>query len=76
VGPAEGCDQPEEARCRFADAVAVFSDEIALTIPDDSTEEERFVTLGSDTLNRVLVVVYTWRGGADPNCLRTQGDTT
>ena len=46
----------------FADAVAVFADEIALTILDDSSEEARFVTLGSDTLNRVLVVVYTWRG--------------
>ncbi len=45
----------------FADAVSVFSDELALTIPDESDEEDRFATLGSDLFGRVLVVVYTWR---------------
>ena len=47
---------------RFADAVAVFSDELALTTADDFAEEERFVTLGTDAFGRLLVVVYTWRG--------------
>lgn len=46
----------------FADAVAVLFDEMAITLPDESTEEERFVTIGADALNRVLVVIYTWRG--------------
>jgi uncharacterized protein len=46
----------------FADAVAVFSDSLALTITDESDEEARFATLGSDSLGRVLVVIYTWRG--------------
>jgi uncharacterized DUF497 family protein len=46
----------------FADAVTVFSDPLALTIPDDYPDEERFVTLGMDALGRLLVVVYTWRG--------------
>ncbi|HEU5016028.1 MAG TPA: BrnT family toxin [Roseiflexaceae bacterium] len=46
----------------FADAVAVFSDTLALTIVDDSTNEERFVTLGMDAFGQVLVVVYAWRG--------------
>jgi uncharacterized DUF497 family protein len=46
----------------FADAVAVFEDENALTLPDEESEaEERFVTLGRDGFGRVLVVVYTWR---------------
>lgn len=46
----------------FADAVAVLEDERAMTIRDPfSEEEERWVTLGSDFLGRVLVVVYTWR---------------
>ena len=46
----------------FADAVAVFADEQALTIADKHPEEERFVTLGLDAFGRVLVVVYTYRG--------------
>ena len=46
----------------FADAVAVFSDEAALTMPDDYPDEERYVTMGEDILGRLLVVIYTWRG--------------
>lgn len=46
----------------FADAVAVFSDEFALTIEDSTPNEERFITVGLDALAQVLVVVYTWRG--------------
>ncbi len=45
----------------FADAVSVFSDELALTIFDDRFEEERFITIGMDILSRILVVVYTLR---------------
>lgn len=47
----------------FADAVSVFSDELAITIFDDRFEEERFVTVGMDILSRILVVVYTLRDG-------------
>jgi len=46
----------------FADAATVLYDELAITVPDDRTNEDRFVTLGMDALGRVLVVVYTWRG--------------
>ena len=46
---------------RFADAVVVFEDPMALTIPDEHPEEERFITMGTDAVGRVLVVVYTWR---------------
>lgn len=46
----------------FADAVTVFLDELAVTIPDDRADEERFITLGTDALGRLLVLVYTWRG--------------
>ena len=45
----------------FADAVSVLEDEKALTIPDPYAEEERSVTMGLDSLGRVLVVVYTLR---------------
>jgi uncharacterized protein len=46
----------------FADAVGVFEDERAITIDDTSADEERFKTLGTDFLGRLLVVVYTYRG--------------
>ena len=46
----------------FADAVAVFEDDFAVTIDDDEPKEKRFVTIGMDALARVVVVVYTWRG--------------
>ena len=45
----------------FADAVSVFSDDLAITIPDERFDEERFITVGMDAFGRVLVVVYTWR---------------
>jgi uncharacterized DUF497 family protein len=42
--------------------VAVFDDGSAVTIPDeDSADEERWVTIGRDAFDRILVVVYTWR---------------
>ncbi len=46
----------------FADAVHVFEDDAASTIPDEFPDEERFVTIGMDAFGRVLVVVYTYRG--------------
>jgi len=47
----------------FADAVGVFEDELALTLKEEVVEgEQRFVTMGTDFLGRVLVVVYTYRG--------------
>jgi uncharacterized DUF497 family protein len=45
----------------FADAVSVFSDDLAITVMDERFAEERFVTIGIDALGRILVVVYTWR---------------
>jgi uncharacterized protein len=49
-------------RIHFADAVAVFADDAALTQDDPHPDEERYVTLGMDGFARILVVVYTWRG--------------
>ena len=46
----------------FADAVAVFSDDLAISTSDERFEEDRFISIGLDALNRLLVVVYTWRG--------------
>jgi uncharacterized protein len=46
----------------LADAVTVFDDDLAVTMPGEHPEEQRFITLGMDALGRVLVVVYGWRG--------------
>ena len=45
----------------FADAISVFSDDLAITIPDNRFDEERFVTIGTDVFGRILVIVFTWR---------------
>jgi uncharacterized protein len=46
---------------QFADAVAVFEDSAAITILDDYPQEERYITIGMDTLANIVVVVYTQR---------------
>ena len=61
--PAKAESNFRKHKIRFADAEAVLFDPMALTIEDETTEsEERFVSVGADALNRVVVVVYTYRG--------------
>jgi uncharacterized DUF497 family protein len=45
----------------FNEAISVFSDPLASTLPDDqhSFDEERFITVGTSSRNRLLFVVYT-----------------
>ncbi len=45
----------------FAEAISVLSDDLALTIVESHPDEYRFVTMGTDPLGRVLVVVYAMR---------------
>lgn len=48
---------------QFADAVGVFEDERAVTRKDlTAVDEQRYLTIGSDRLRRIVVVGYTWRG--------------
>ena len=45
----------------FPDAEAVLRDPYALTMEDpDARNEQRFVSLGLDSIGRVLVVVYSY----------------
>jgi uncharacterized DUF497 family protein len=48
---------------RFSDAESVFFDPGALTREDEDAEgEQRFVSVGSDAVGRVLTVVYSYQG--------------
>ena len=49
-------------KIRFSDAEPVLFDPIAMTREDvEAEEEQRLVTIGRDSLDRILVVVYTYR---------------
>jgi uncharacterized DUF497 family protein len=39
----------------------IFEDTNAITIEDEHTEEERYITIGMDAQSRVLLVVFVWR---------------
>ncbi len=60
--PDKAADNLEKHGIDFADATTVLSDEMALTIRDAHRSEERQVTLGMDSVGRIVVVAYTWRG--------------
>jgi uncharacterized DUF497 family protein len=45
----------------FADAVTALEDASAISVRDEQEDEEGWITIGMDSLARVLVVVYTWR---------------
>jgi len=58
---------PAKARANLAKhgihfADAVLEDDSGVSIRDPFSEEERWITVGSDAIRRVLVVVYVWRG--------------
>ncbi|MCC6319074.1 MAG: BrnT family toxin [Gemmatimonadaceae bacterium] len=57
--PAKAAENRRKHGVELADAVGVFEDPYALTRTDVEHGEERFVTLGRDFLDRLLVVVWT-----------------
>ena len=47
----------------FSHAEQALRDPMAFTIEDpDSSDEQRFVSLGTDALGRILVIIHTQRG--------------
>jgi uncharacterized DUF497 family protein len=44
----------------FSHAATVLDDPMALTIEDARHDEQRFVTIGTDILGRILLVVYAY----------------
>jgi len=62
--PAKQRANLEKHGVEFADATAVFDDLLAVTIPDSTDDEERYITMGLDGFGRLLTVIYTWRRDA------------
>jgi uncharacterized DUF497 family protein len=61
--PAKARANRAKHKVSFAHAEQALRDPNALTIEDpDAQGEQRFVTLGMDSLGRILVVVHTPRG--------------
>ena len=52
----------------FEEAATVFQDDLSITVPDPdhSMEEERFITVGLSSQNRLLIVSHVERG----DCIR------
>lgn len=62
--PAKATGNLRKHGVSFADAEGVFYDPLAIhQLDPDSEEEDRFVALGMGSAGKVLVVVYTLRGG-------------
>ena len=52
----------QKHRVRFSDAETALYDPMALTLREQGgSGEQRFVTVGSDAIGRLVVVVYTYR---------------
>ena len=59
--PAKASANLRKHRVRFADAVTALEDARAISVRDEGPDEERWISIGMDSLGRILVVVYTWR---------------
>jgi uncharacterized DUF497 family protein len=59
--PAKARANLRKHRVRFADAVTALEDATAISVRDNNSDEERWISIGMDSLGRILVVVYTWR---------------
>jgi uncharacterized protein len=68
--PAKAKSNYQKHKIRFSDAETVLYDPTALTVEDQDIEDEkRFVTVGSDSIGRIVLGVYTYR----KNGKRSQG---
>ncbi len=54
----------KQHKVSFDEGATVFSDPFSITIPDPdhSTDEERYLDIGTSDKGRILVVSYTERG--------------
>ncbi|HEY6464586.1 MAG TPA: BrnT family toxin [Candidatus Acidoferrales bacterium] len=61
--PAKAARNSRKHRVSFFEASTIFGDPLAVTFsdPDHSASEQRFVTIGTSTKRRVLIVAHTDR---------------
>jgi uncharacterized DUF497 family protein len=61
--PAKARQNRRKHRISFEEAATVFGDPLAITYPDPDhlTSEQRFITVGMSSVNRVLIVAHTDR---------------
>ena len=60
--PAKARSNLKKHGISFSDVEVVFGDPFAISMADERSEgEERFITIGSDAVGRVVVVCYTYR---------------
>ena len=59
--PAKAAANLKKHGVSFGEAMTVFDDPLASTLPDDqhSEDENRFITVGESSRHRILFVVYT-----------------
>lgn len=63
--PGKAKSNYQKHKIHFSDAESVLYDTMALTIEDqDIAGEKRFVTVGSDSTGRIVLVVYAYRGNS------------
>jgi hypothetical protein len=61
--PRKAASNQRKHGIRFSDAEAVLFDPFALTWEDTQTRgEQRFVSIGTDSSGRIVVIVYSYRG--------------
>jgi uncharacterized DUF497 family protein len=62
--PAKATQNRRKHRISFEEAATVFGDALAITFPDPdhSLSEQRFITVGVSSRNRVVIVAHTDRG--------------
>jgi uncharacterized DUF497 family protein len=61
MGSRESKSESPKARCSLRRRVTALEDAKAISVRDDGSDEERWISIGMDSFGRILVVVYTWR---------------
>ena len=66
--PNKAAQSLRKHRVIFEEAATVFRDDLSITVPDPdhSMEEERFITVGLSSQNRLLIISHVERG----DCIR------
>lgn len=64
--PKKAASNAKKHGVTFDEAMTVFNDFTAITFddPDHSVEEDRFLTIGTSSKNRVLFISHTDRSGS------------